>query len=170
MSCPERALRSGDAGMPRFVPVSVAGSPDAPPGDAAFAFELGGLLARAGFSVVCGGGGGVMEAVCRGAVEAGGTTVGILPGSDPAEANRFVKIAIPTGIGSARNRIVALAGIALVAVGGRYGTLSEVAFALDAGRPVCAFGSWASVPGVTEAGTPEEAVRFVMSRQGGRPC
>lgn len=111
-----------------------------------------------------------MEAVCRGALEAGGTTIGILPGSDPAEANRFVQIAIPTGMGSARNRIVALAGTALVAVGGRYGTLSEVAFALDAGRPVCAFGSWASVPGVTEAGTPEEAVQFVTRGSGGRPC
>lgn len=157
-------MRSG------FVPVSVAGSPSASTRETEFAFELGGLLARAGFSIVCGGGAGVMEAVCRGALEAGGATIGILPGSDPSEANRYVQIAIPTGMGSARNRIVALAGTALVAVGGRYGTLSEVAFALDAGRPVCAFGSWASVPGVTEAGTPEEAVRFVLRKQGGRQC
>lgn len=125
------------------------------------ALRLGRLLAGAGFAVVCGGMGGVMEAVCRGAAEAGGVTVGILPVEDPSRANRWVQVPIPTGMGSARNRLVALAGRVVVAVGGRYGTLSEMAFALDAGRPVCSLGGWTSVPGVVPVEGPEEAVEFV---------
>jgi hypothetical protein len=119
------------------------------------------MLAAAGFTVVCGGMGGVMEAVCRGAVDGGGLTVGILPVEDPAMANPWVRVALPTGMGSARNRLVALAGGAMVAVGGRYGTLSEIAFALDAGRPVCSMGGWDGVPGVVAVGGPEQAVQFV---------
>lgn len=155
---------------PDYKLVSIAGSSVASDIELSFAFTFGRLLATTGFVAVCGGGGGVMEAVCRGASEAGGLTVGILPGCDPSEANRFVRIPVPTGMGTARNRLVALAGFALVAVGGRYGTLSEVAAALDAGRHVCAFGSWASIPGVTPVGTPEEALAFVSSIQGGGRC
>ena len=91
------------------------------------AYEVGRELARRGAVVVCGGLTGVMEAVCRGAKEAGGTTVGILPGHDPAEANPYVDIPLPTGMGYARNAIVAKAGLAVIAIEGAYGTLSEMA-------------------------------------------
>ncbi len=125
------------------------------------------MLAEKGFTVVCGGLGGVMEAVCRGAFLAGGFTVGILPGSDPGEANRWVSLAVPTGMGASRNRIVALAGKVVVAVGGRYGTLSEIAFALDAGKPVCCIGGWTGIEGVVPVPDAEEAMRFVMKKTGG---
>ena len=141
--------------------VSVAGSPDASEAELAFAFELGGLLAAKGYCIACGGGGGVMEAVCRGAALAGGTTIGILPGTEPDSAGPSVSLRIPTGLGSGRNRVVALAGKVLVAVGGRYGTLSEVAQALDAGRSVMAFGNWSSIPGVTPVASPAEVIGFL---------
>jgi uncharacterized protein (TIGR00725 family) len=145
--------------------VSVAGSPDATEAERGFASGLGRLLALEGYAVACGGGSGAMEAVCRSASEAGGITIGILQGIDPSEANPFVTMPIPTGLGQGRNRVVALAGFALVAAGGKYGTLSEMAFALDAGRPVCAFGSWSGIPGVTPVATPQEAIAFLRSSE-----
>jgi uncharacterized protein (TIGR00725 family) len=146
--------------------VSVVGGAAASPGEFSHAVRLGELLARNGFTVVCGGGSGVMEAVCMGAVETGGASIGILPGTDPAEANPWVTIPIPTGMGTSRNRIVAITGSVLVAVGGRYGTLSEIAYALEAGRPVCAMGPWASIEGVTSVNSPEEALKFILERTG----
>ena len=143
--------------------VSVIGGHSATPQQERAARELGGLLASRGFTVVCGGMGGVMAAVCRGAVERGGFTVGLLPVEDPSLANPWVRLPIPTGLGTARNRMVALSGQAVVAVGGRWGTLSEIAFALDAGRPVCAIGGWSSIPGVTAVDGPEEALEFVLN-------
>ena len=92
--------------------------------------------------VVCGGLSGVMEAACRGAHEAGGTTVGILPGADRSAANPWVDVAVPTGLGEARNALVVRAADAVLAVGGEYGTLSEIAFALKAGKPVVGVGTW----------------------------
>lgn len=145
--------------------VSVAGSSEATATERSFALELGRLLAEAGYAVACGGGPGVMEAACEGACSVGGLTIGMLQGVESAQANRFVRISLPTDLGSARNRLVALAGFSLVAIGGKYGTLSEVAFALDAGRPVCATGTWSSIPGVTEVGTPEEALQFVRKAE-----
>jgi uncharacterized protein (TIGR00725 family) len=112
--------------------------------------------------LVCGGLGGVMEAACRGAKEAGGTTVGILPGIDRGEANRFVDIAIATGLGEARNALIVRAVDALVAVGGEYGTLSEIALALKGGTPVIGFGSW-DIEGVVRARTPAEAVSRALA-------
>ena len=102
----------------------------------ALAFETGQELARAGWGLVCGGLGGVMEAACRGAVAVGGLTVGILPGTGTSEANPFVQIAICTGIGEARNLTVVASGQAVIAVGGEFGTLSEIALARKLGRPV----------------------------------
>ncbi len=125
------------------------------------AHKLGLLLAEAGYTVLCGGGTGIMEKVCCGAKSAGGTTVGILPGEHPSHANPWIDLAIPTGMGSARNRIIALSGMAVVAVGGKFGTLSEIAFALDAGRPVCSMGGWSKIPGLVEVASPEEALEFV---------
>jgi uncharacterized protein (TIGR00725 family) len=116
--------------------------------------EVGRLLAEAGAVVVCGGLGGAMEAACRGAKSAGGTTLGILPGHDRADANRFVDVAITTGLGEARNALVARAADVLVAVGGGYGTLSEVALALKAGTPVVGLGTWE----LARAGEPDEGV------------
>jgi uncharacterized protein (TIGR00725 family) len=111
--------------------------------------------------VVCGGLGGVMEAACRGAKEAGGLTVGILPGTDRAAANAFVDVAIPSGLGEARNALVVRAADALIAVGGGYGTLSEIALALKAGKPVVGLDSW-DIEGVTAASGPEAAVAAVL--------
>lgn len=107
-----------------------------------------------------------MEAVCRGASEAGGETLGILPGSSRDDCNPWVGIPVVTGMGSSRNRIVALTGRAMIAVGGKYGTLSEIAFALDAGRPVCVIGRWDGIEGVVSVSGPEDALEFIMSRTG----
>src|SRR5262250_2781514 len=104
--------------------------------------EVGRLLAARGVTVVCGGLGGVMEAVCFGAKSAGGTTVGILPGLDRSEANTWVDVAIPTGLGEARNALVVRAADVLIAVGGEYGTLSEIALALKTGKPVVGIDTW----------------------------
>jgi uncharacterized protein (TIGR00725 family) len=111
--------------------------------------------------LVCGGLGGVMQAACRGAKEAGGTTVGILPGHDRGEANEFVDVAIPTGLGEARNALVVRAADALIAVGGGYGTLSEIALALKAGKRVAGLGTW-EIDGVERLATPEAAVEAVL--------
>src|SRR5919199_2439349 len=92
--------------------------------------------------VVCGGLGGVMEAACRGAKSAGGMTVGILPSGSRADANDYVDIALATGLGEARNALVVRAVDVLIAVGGEYGTLSEIALALKAGKPVVGVGTW----------------------------
>ena len=122
---------------------------------------VGRELGARGVVVVCGGLGGVMEAACRGAKEAGGATVGILPGTDRSAANRFVDVAIPTGLGEARNALVVRAADALIAIGGGYGTLSEIAFALKAGKRVAGIGTW-EIEGVERADSPEAAVEAVL--------
>jgi uncharacterized protein (TIGR00725 family) len=122
---------------------------------------VGRELARRGAIVVCGGLGGAMEAACKGAKEAGGTTVGILPGGDRADANQWVDVAIPTGLGEGRNALVVRAADALIAVGGGYGTLSEIALALRRGTPVIGLSSW-EIDGVERAETPEAAVAAVL--------
>jgi uncharacterized protein (TIGR00725 family) len=147
--------------------VSIIGGASATSAHLDAALELGERLAEAGYGVVCGGLGGVMARACSGASSRGGITVGILPGDDPDAANPFVQIRIATGAGSIRNRAVVLSGFAVCALGGGYGTLSEIAFALQAGRPVCAMGDWASVPGVTPAATAEEMAAFVKNAERG---
>ncbi len=147
--------------------VSVVGGTSATSAEYEFAVQLGRGLARRGHIVVCGGGAGVMEAVCRGASEEGGITVGILPGLDPAEANEWVTATVMTGMGTARNRMVVVSGRVVVAVGGRYGTLSEIAFALQAGLPVCATGRWSGVEGVEPVSGVGEALEFVERHLGG---
>ena len=123
---------------------------------------MGRLLAERGAVLVCGGLGGTMEAACRGAKQAGGTTVGLLPGGSRSEANRFVDVAIPTGLGEARNALVVRAADAVVAVGGGYGTLSEIALALRAGKRVVGLGTW-EIDGVVAANDPEAAVAEALS-------
>jgi uncharacterized protein (TIGR00725 family) len=122
---------------------------------------VGRELASRGVVLVCGGLGGVMEAACRGAKESGGRTVGILPGADRSAANPYVDVAIATGLGEARNALVVRAADALIAVGGGYGTLSEVALALKAGKRVVGLGTW-DVEGVVAADSPEAAVETVL--------
>ena len=129
--------------------------------DAAEAVGRG--LAEAGAVVVCGGLGGVMEAACRGAKSAGGTTVGILPGDDRADANEHVDVALATGLGEARNALVVRAADALVAIGGEYGTLSEIALALKVGKPVVGVESW-DLDAIERADSPEDAVRRALER------
>jgi uncharacterized protein (TIGR00725 family) len=103
---------------------------------------LGRRLAEGGAVVVCGGGPGVMEAVCRGARSAGGTTVGLLPGLDRGEGNPHLSVAVPTGMGQGRNLLLVRSSDALVAVGGGFGTLSELALALRTGVPVIGLATW----------------------------
>jgi hypothetical protein len=148
--------------------VAVVGGGAAEPRIAALAEEVGRLLARSGAVVVCGGLGGVMEAACRGAKSAGGMTVGILPGLDRSEANTWVDVAIPTGLGEARNALVVRAADVLVAIGGEYGTLSEIALALKTGKPVVGLDTWeVSRAGelrldIVLAATPAEAVEQAL--------
>ena len=126
--------------------------------------EVGRLLAERGCKVVTGGLGEVMAAAARGAKEAGGTTIGILPGTSRADANEWVDHAVATGLGHMRNFAVAASGDAVIAVGGVWGTLSEIAFAKVLGRPVVILEPGLQVDGVARAATPEEAVDLVLAR------
>jgi uncharacterized protein (TIGR00725 family) len=122
--------------------ISVVGGDTAPPEVLTQAEALGRELARRGCAVVCGGRGGVMEAVCRGARAEGGHTIGILPGADHGDMNAYVEFPIVTGMGYARNVAVVLSGEAVIAVDGAYGTLSEIAHALAHGKPVVGLHTW----------------------------
>jgi uncharacterized protein (TIGR00725 family) len=143
--------------------VAVVGPGEATAEEIATAEEVGRLLAARGAVVVCGGLGGVMEAACRGAKEGGGRTVGILPGGDRAAANPHVDVAIATGLGEARNALVVRAADVVIAVGGAYGTLSEIALALKTGTPVVGVRSWelAGRP-LKEARDAREAVELAL--------
>jgi uncharacterized protein (TIGR00725 family) len=143
--------------------VAVAGGSECGRRTARLAHALGREIAAAGAILVCGGLGGVMEAVARGAAEAGGTVIGILPGYAHDDGNRHLTARIPTGLGYARNMLVAAAGDALIALPGKHGTLSEIALARVLGRPVVALGGWRGVPGVVTARTPAEAVRRALT-------
>jgi uncharacterized protein (TIGR00725 family) len=129
---------------PRFVAVIGDGDPRGPDAHRLLemAEELGQMLARGGATVVTGGLGGVLRAASGGARGADGETIGILPGTDPAEANEYVKVAIATGLGVVRNLVVVTSADAVVAVGGRHGTLSEIGLALRMGRHVVTLSSW----------------------------
>ncbi|MDD3718275.1 MAG: TIGR00725 family protein [Actinomycetota bacterium] len=132
------------------------------------AYELGGLLAKKGAVIVCGGLGGVMEAACRGAREEGGVTIGVLPGPFRGDANPYVDYVIATDMGQARNAIIVRTADAVVAVGGEYGTLSEIAMALKMGKKVVALSSWeisskgTSDDKIIRAESPAAAVETVM--------
>jgi uncharacterized protein (TIGR00725 family) len=132
--------------------------------------EVGEGLAAAGVTVVCGGMAGVMEAVAKGAAEAGGEVIGILPGSDIRDANPHCTHVVATGIGHGRNLAVVSSGEAVIAVGGEWGTLSEIGFARAIGRPVVALRSWTlkgdgameSAPGIASVETPDAAVSAAL--------
>jgi uncharacterized protein (TIGR00725 family) len=120
--------------------------------------EIGRLVAERGATIVCGGRSGVMEAAARGATEAGGTAIGILPDEDRNSANEYLTHSVATGTGHARNLAVVCSGDVVIAVGGEYGTLSEIGLALKVGRPVVALESWDLGEHVSVASSPEEAV------------
>ena len=137
---------------------------------AQLAEEVGRRLAEAGVTVVCGGLEGVMEAAARGAAEAGGEVIGILPGSSIDEANRYCTRVVATGVGYGRNLAVVATGDAVIAVGGEWGTLSEIGHARTLGRTVVALRSWTlkgegpleSPPGIVHASSAEEAVAAAL--------
>ncbi|MBX5445292.1 TIGR00725 family protein [Sphaerobacter sp.] len=122
--------------------IAVCGPNEATDEEIRWAEEVGERIARAGHALVCGGRGGVMAAACRGARRAGGATIGILPGTDRREANEWVEHVICTGLGNARNAVVVASGEAVIAIGGGFGTLSEIALALKMGKHVIGLGSW----------------------------
>ena len=123
--------------------------------------EVGALLAESGSTVVCGGGAGVMAGVARGVRSREGICIGLLPGADPDAANDDITIALPTGLGELRNAVIAQSCRAMIAVGGGYGTLSEIGFALRLGKPVAGLHTW----DITRAGddTPDAALHCVDS-------
>lgn len=123
--------------------------------------EVGRLIAESGAMLVCGGLSGVMEAACKGAREAGGTTIGILKGQSIADANPYVDIPVATGLGHGRNLVIINTACALIAISGRYGTLSEIAFAIQSGKPVFGLGTW-DIDGVVECEDPKEAVERAL--------
>jgi uncharacterized protein (TIGR00725 family) len=148
--------------------VGVAGASRAEPALLDQAEVLGRRVAEGGAIVVCGGGPGVMAAVCRGAQSAGGTTVGLLPGLDRAEGSPHLTIAIPTGLGQGRNLLLVRSSDALVAVGGGFGTLSEIALALRTSTPVVGLATWSlqlddrQVAAFPVAGDPDTAAQLAL--------
>jgi uncharacterized protein (TIGR00725 family) len=156
--------------------VAVVGPAQADSDLEAQAEAVGRGLARAGAVVLCGGLGGVMAAACRGAVGAGGLTVGLLPGDDAGAANPWVQVALPTGLGELRNGLVVAGARVLVAVGGGWGTLSEIALALRRRRPVIGLRTWdlrppdgSSAPGLVAAADPAQAVALALAAAGPAP-
>ena len=124
--------------------------------------QVGRLLAERGCTVVTGGRGEVMEAAARGAKAAGGTTIGVLPGESRMDANRWIDHTVVTGVGHARNLAVVASGDAVIAVGGKWGTLAEIGFAHVLGRPVVILEPGWQLEGVTRASSPEEAVDLAL--------
>ncbi len=128
--------------------------------------EVGTLLAKKGIIIVCGGLEGVMESVCRGAKKYGGTTIGIIPGVKASDANKWVDIPICTGMSQARNVIIATTGDAIIAIGGKYGTLSEISHALSINKPVIGLNTWNLSqikninPSIVQAKNPIDAVNL----------
>ena len=149
--------------------VAVIGGASCTDDQAVQAERVGKLLAQEGAVVICGGRGGIMEAACKGAHEAGGLTIGILPGHDLSGANPYLGVAVPTGLGDARNTVVAQAASVVIAIGGGYGTLSEIALARKAGVPVVGMGTWDATDatgqpvGIITADQPEHAVRLALA-------
>ncbi|ADJ26162.1 conserved hypothetical protein [Dehalogenimonas lykanthroporepellens BL-DC-9] len=150
--------------------IAVIGASKASAAELLLAEQVGREIGRHDAVLVCGGLEGIMEAACKGAAAEGGLTVGILPGEHRETANSYVKIPIVTGIGYARNAIVAKSGHAVIAIGGGYGTLSEIAYARQAGIPVIGLDTWnvsrsnSEDVHIIRAANPDEAVQLAISR------
>lgn len=142
--------------------IGIIGASEADEDLTAIAYRAGALVAMSGAVLLCGGMGGVMEAACNGAGDAGGLVVGVLPAD---EGNRYLQVKIRTGMGDARNAILVRSSDALVAIGGAYGTLSEIGFALKAGKMVCGIQTW-DVPRILRTDTPEDAIRRICRHLG----
>ncbi len=152
-----------------FKIVGVIGASRADPEILKLAEEVGVEIAKRGAAVVCGGLSGVMEAVCKGARENGGLTIGIIPSDNKSDANKYVQIPIVTGMGIGRNVMLVKTADVLIAVGGEFGTLSEIAHALNMGKTVIGLRTWQlekatgkPIPKLIKALTPEEAVRLAL--------
>lgn len=139
--------------------VAVIGAGDCDSKIYRLAEETGALLGQKGYTTICGGLGGVMEAVCKGAKSSGGKTIGILPGSDPKEANSFVDFPIATGMGIGRNIVIIRSAEVVIAINGKYGTLSELAFALQLNKPVIGLQTWEVSNEIIKVDTPQEALQ-----------
>ncbi len=137
------------------ITVSVVGSHDYNVKMEGLIYEVGKIIADVGCVLVCGGLGGVMEVAAKGAKEAGGLTIGLLPGTDKADANPFIDIALPTSIGYARNAMVACSADIIVALPGSYGTESEICYGLVYKRPVIDMGNW-NIPGMIQVKDPQD--------------
>jgi len=150
-----------------------AGSGDAQV--ARIAETVGREIAKAGAVLVCGGLGGVMEAACRGASQQGGLTIGILPTNSRESANPYVRVAIATGLGEARNALITRTSDAVIAIGGEFGTLSEIGLALKMGKPVVGIETWELAKGgqpssaIRRAGSAEEAVKVAIELTSSNP-
>ena len=144
--------------------IGIIGAGECDEKTAGLAYSVGRLVAQRGAALVCGGLDGVMEAACKGAVEAGGLTIGVLPGWDRDGANPYVKVPLVTDMGHARNVIIAHTAQGLIAISGEYGTLSEIAISLKLGRPVVSLGSWPGIEELINVDTPEEAVEAIFER------
>ena len=124
--------------------------------------SVGAGIAKTGATLVCGGLGGVMEGACRGAYEAGGQAIGILPGSDKAQANPYVTLPVVTDLGHARNILIVRSADILVAISGGYGTLSEVSIALKLKKPVIGLNTWPDMDGIVYVDTPAQALEATV--------
>jgi len=149
--------------------VAVCGAGSCDEAAAALARETGRLLAEQGAILVCGGLGGVMAAAAEGAKSAGGLTVGLLPGTDRRQANPFIDVPLATGMGHARNALIARAAEAVIALPGGPGTLSEIALGLKMGRRVIGLTAWLEIKGVLYASSPKEAVTLALDPTPPRP-
>ncbi|MGD9039171.1 MAG: TIGR00725 family protein [Desulfobacteraceae bacterium] len=147
--------------MERPKHVGVIGAGDCSEKTYQMARHLGARIGKKGWILVCGGLGGVMEAAARGCTEAGGMTVGILPGLDKTSANLYIKIPLATGLGEGRNLLVVRASDVLVSVAGGYGTLSEIALALKVNKPVIGLETWEDIQGVQYVSDAEEAIQKI---------
>jgi uncharacterized protein (TIGR00725 family) len=143
------------------IPIGVIGPREATAAQLAAALEVGELLGDCRLTVICGGRQGVMQAVCEGVARVGGLAIGLLPDADPSQANPFVGVAIATGIGEARNALIARASFCLIAIGDSFGTLSEVALARQFGKLVIGLEGAADVEGVQHVDTARDAVMRV---------
>jgi uncharacterized protein (TIGR00725 family) len=150
--------------MSKGIQIGVLGASSCGPEIEEAAYEVGKEIARQGATLLCGGLGGVMEAAARGAKDAGGLTVGILPGASASEANPYIDLRIVTDMGHARNVVLVRSADAVIAVSGGYGTLSEIAIARKVGVPCIGLHTWDIDPCVVQADGPGQAVRQAMGR------
>jgi uncharacterized protein (TIGR00725 family) len=144
------------------IPIGVIGGNICTDEEYKLAEAVGKKIAQAGGILICGGMSGVMEAACKGAFQAGGLTVGILPTDSIDDANPYVKIPVATGMGIGRNIIIVRTAAALISIDGKFGTLSEISYALQLNKRVISLRPWMEVPGMMIVKTPEEAVRLAF--------